>query len=52
MMPLFQRGNWSREIFADQGDANSPLTSCKPFHIHTWLCFSSIREDSRCKRSG
>jgi len=34
MTPLFQRCNRSREIFAGQRDANSPLTSCKPFHIH------------------
>lgn len=42
MMPSSQQSGWSREIFDDQDETNSPLTSCKPFHIHTWLPFSII----------
>jgi hypothetical protein len=42
MMPSSQRYDWAREIFDDQDETNSPLTSRKPFHIHTWLSFSTI----------
>lgn len=46
MMRSFRRCQGSIENVDNHDQANSPLTSRNPFHIHTWLRFSFMDEES------
>jgi hypothetical protein len=46
MIPSSQRCDSPREKFDGHDETNSPLTSCKPFHIHTWLRYSTMVKKS------
>lgn len=52
MIPSSRRWGLPREQFNGHDQTNSPLTSCKPFHIHTWLRFPTMMKSVRGERSG
>lgn len=52
MIPSSRRWGLPREQFNGHDQTNSPLTSCKPFHIHTWLRSPTTMKGVRGERSG